>query len=241
MRIHYRIKGEVRPTLPISALILLALTLVLAACGGGNTTSTPDARQVLKNAQAAFQKVTAYHFNLDAANAGAGSFLVVRSADGDTLVPDKLKGNANAVVLGNVVKVQFISIGARQYVTDPITGRWRPASGLLDPRTLSNPQTGVVALLGQIENPTTPKDSNVDGTDCWSIDGKLDAKYLQGITGGGAPAGTKVNVTTCIGKSDNLPYLIRINGIAIQGDTDKTVRTFKLSKFNEALTIAAPV
>ncbi len=242
MRICYRIKREVRPTLPISALILLALTLILAACGGGNTTSTtPDAHQLIKNAQAAFQKVTAYHFNLAADNAGAGGFLVVKSADGDTLVPDKLRADANAVVLGNVVKVKIVSIGAKQYVTDPITGRWTPTSGLIDPRGLSNSQTGVVAVLGQIENPSTPTDNSVDGTPCWSINGKLDAKYLQGITGGGAPAGTKVNVTTCIGKSDNLPYLIRINGIAIQGDTDKTVRTFKLSKFNEALTIAAPV
>jgi hypothetical protein len=84
-------------------------------------------------------------------------------------------------------------------------------------------------------------DANVDGTPCWSIDGTLDAQYLAGITGGGAPAGSTVKVTTCIGKSDNLPYLIKMTGIAAQGDTDKTVRTFKLSKFNESLTITAPI
>ena len=69
----------------------------------------------------------------------------------------------------------------------------------------------------------------------------LDAKYLAGITGGGAPAGTMDAVTICIGKSDNLPYLMKVTGIAADGDTKQTVRTFKLSKFNESLTITAPI
>ena len=157
------------------------------------------------------------------------------------LVPDKLKANANALVIGNTVQVQIVAIGDKQYVTDPISGKWTSTTGLLDPRTLSDSQTGVAAILGHIQNPGTPTDSNVDGTSCWSIDGKLDAKYLTAITGVGTPAGTQVNVTTCIGKQDHLPYLIRMSGVTVQGDTDKTVRTFKLSKFGEQLTIVAPI
>ena len=113
--------------------------------------------------------------------------------------------------------------------------------GLLDPRTLSDSNTGVSAILGHIQNPSTPADSSVDGTSCWSINGTLDATYLAAITGGGAPAGSIVKVTTCIGKSDHLPYLIKMSGVAAQGDTANTVRTFKLSKFDESLTITAPI
>jgi len=225
--------------LPLLALLLC--TLLFAACGGGDTASTPSAQQLLKNAQAAFQKVTAYHFNLVADNAGAGGFLVVKSADGDTVVPDKLQADADALVLGNVVKVKIISLADKQYVTDPISGKWQPTSGLLDPRTLSDSKTGIVAILGLIQNPSAPTDSTVDGKACWSINGKLNAKDIQGITGGGTPADSKVDTTTCIGKSDSLPYQIRITGIAIQGDTNKTVRTFKLSKFNENISIVAPI
>ena len=69
----------------------------------------------------------------------------------------------------------------------------------------------------------------------------LDAQYLAGIANGDpAPAGSKVAVTTCIGKADNLPYLIRLNGVAAAGDSAQTVRTFKLSKFGESLTITPP-
>ncbi len=221
--------------------LLILLTFVLAACGGDTASSTPTAQTLIKNAQTALQKVTAYHFNLVAENAGAGGFLVVKSADGDTVVPDKLQADANAVVLGNVVKVKIISLADKQYVTEPISGKWQTTTGLLDPRTLSDSKTGIIAILGLIQNPSTPTDSNVDGKPCWNINGKLNAKDIQGITGGGTPADSKVDVTTCIGKSDNLPYQIRITGIAIQGDTDKTVRTFKLSKFNESVTIIAPI
>ncbi|GAC1652018.1 MAG: hypothetical protein NVS4B12_23200 [Ktedonobacteraceae bacterium] len=220
--------------------LFMLLPLFFTACGG-DTASTPTAQQLIKNAQAALQKVNSYHFNLVAENAGAGGFLVVKSADGDTVVPDKLQADADAVVLGSVVKVKIISIADKQYVTDPISGKWQLTTGLLDPRTLSDSKTGIVAILGLIEKPSTPTDSNVDGKPCWNISGKLNAKDIQGITGGGTPANVKDDVTTCIGKSDNLPYQIRITGMAIQGDTNKTVRTFKLSKFNESITIAAPI
>lgn len=225
-------------TIPL--FIILLLSLMMAACGGSDA-SKPTAQQLIKNAQAALQKVTAYHFNLVADGAGAGGFLVIKSADGDTVVPDKLQADANAVVLGNVVKVKIISLGDKQYVTDPISGNWQSTTGLLDPRTLSNSKTGIIAILGLIQNPSTPTDGNVDGKDCWNINGKLKAKDIQGITGGGTPADATDDVTTCIGKSDNLPYAIKITGMAIQGDTDKTVRTFKLSKFNENVSIVAPI
>jgi hypothetical protein len=196
---------------------------------------------LISNAQAAIQKVTSYHFNLAADNPGTGALLTIKSADGDIVVPDKLKAKASALVAGSVVQVQIVTIGDKQYITNPITGQWTTTNQLIDPRTLSDTRTGVAGILGNIQNPSTPTDSNVDGTPCWSIDGLLDAKYLAGITGGGVTPGTKVAVTTCIGKNDNLPYLIRMTGVAAPGDTQKTVRTFKLSKFGESVTITAPI
>lgn len=215
----------------------LALILFLAGCGGASV-AAPTAPQLIKKAQAAIQKVSAYHFNLKAQNIGTTSQLPIQSADGDIVVPDKLQASANVIFSGATVQAQMIAIGDKQYLN--VLGGWQQTTGLLDPRVLSNPQTGVAAILGQLKNPSAPVDSTSDSTPCWSINGKLDASYLTGITGGGAPAGTQDDVTVCIGKSDNLPYLIVIKGIAAQGDTAQTVRTFKLSKFNEKVTISAP-
>ena len=219
------------PLLGLSGLMLL-----LAACGG---TPPPDAHQLIKDAQAAIQHVTSYHFKLASENPGTGGNLPITGADGDIVVPDKLKANANVLVAGNSVQIQIIAIGNQQYIF--LFGAWQTTTGLLDPRTLSDPQTGVAAILGHIQNPSTPVDSSAGGRPCWNINGKLDAQYLAGITGGGVPAGTTVDASTCIGKSDKLPYQIIIKGQATTGDTNKTVRTLTLSNFNEQVTIEAPV
>ena len=216
--------------------------LLLAVSGCGNTTSIPDAHQLISKAQTAIKVVTAYHFKLATDHPGTGATLTIVQAEGDIAVPDKLKANATALILGSNAQVQIITIGNQQYITDPITQQWHSTTRLIDPRTLSDPQTGVAAILGHIQNPTTSSDTNVtvNGTACWNVNGKLDPTYLSGITGGGAPAGTMDSVSTCIGKSDNLPYLIRITGIAAAGDTTATVRTFTLSKFNENISITPP-
>jgi len=171
-------------------------------------------------------------------NIGANAALPITSADGDIKVPDRLKATANALFAGNNVQVQLIAIGSQQYIN--VFGTWQTTTGLLDPRALSDPQTGVAAILGHIQNPGTPTDSSVGGRSCWNISGKLNPTYMSVITGGGAPAGQLDDVSTCIGKTDNLPYQIIINGVAAQGDTAKTVRTFTLSNFGEQIDIEAP-
>ena len=235
-----RHRTVIHSLLHVSLPGLLACMLALTACGGSAAT-TPDAHTLITQAQAAIQKVTSYHFNLTVDNPGTAGALIVKTADGDILVPDKLQANANALLFNNVVQVKIIAIGTDQYITDPITNAWHKTSGLLDPRTLSDSKTGVAAILGNIQNPSTPTTSSVDGVPCWSINGTLDAKYLVAISGGGAPAGSTVKGTTCIGKSDNLPYLIKMSGIAAQSDSTNTVRNFKLSKFGESVTITAPI
>jgi len=227
-----------RSMLGLEGLLFLFL-LLLAACGGSSNSQTPDANQLLKDAQAAIQRVTSYHFKLVTANPGTEAKLPIISAEGDILVPDKLKANANALFAGNIVQVQIIAIGNQQYVL--LFGAGQATTGLLDPRTLSDPQKGVASILGHIQNPSTPSDSTISGKPCWKIDGKLDPTYLSGITGGGAPAGSTDDISSCIGKTDKLPYQIIIKGPAAAGDTDKTVRTFTLSNFGEQVTIEAPI
>ena len=219
--------------------LLCLLALLLSACGGSGSSQVPDAKQLIKEDQAAIQRVASYHFKLVTANVGTETKLPIVSAEGDIVVPDKLKANAKTLLLGNIVQVQIIAIDNQQYIL--LFGAWQATSGLLDPRTLSDPQKGVASILGHIQNPSTPTDSTVGGRPCWQINGKLDPAYLRGITGGGAPAGSTDDITSCIGKSDKLPYQIIIKGPAAAGDTDKTVRTLTLSKFGEQVTIEAPI
>ena len=80
----------------------------------------------------------------------------------------------------------------------------------------------------------------VDGTPCWRINGLLPAQSIAFLTGGGMPAGTMLKTTVCVGQADGLPYQLEVTGQAAQGDTGQTARTFTISPYNEAITIAAP-
>jgi hypothetical protein len=226
---------------------LLALIFVLASCQSSCGSPTPKpkpptAPQLLRQAQYAIQHVKSYRFTLSSTHQGkvTNGAIQINKADGDVQVPDKLRAQATANAMGMIVTTQLIAIANRQYYTNPLTGLWTKTSHLLDPRTLTSRRTGIAGILGHIKHPTTPTNGNVENTPCWIINGTLDARYLSVITQQPAQARRTIHITVCIGKSDNRPYQLRMQGIAVQGDTRQTVRTILLSHFNEPLSITEP-
>ena len=202
----------------------------------------PTTQQLLATLQKNFRTVSTFHVVMQVDNAGtppSGS-IQIRNANGDVIMPDKVSAQANIVLSGQVVGVKLISVGNNQYVTDPITGQWRVIKGVLDPRTLTNPNTGLISLVGKVQNVSQPTDDSVNGTPCWRISGQLDAKYLKFLTGGGVPAGTMLQTSACIGKADGLPYEVKVVGMAAVGDTNNTTYSFQLSNYNEHVSITAP-
>jgi lipoprotein LprG len=189
-----------------------------------------------------FRSVTSFHLSMQTdnlGNTGTGQ-LLIRNADGDVLLPDKIRAQANVLLSGQVVTVNLISVGTDQFITDPITGQWRVVRGIFDPRALTNPDTGLISLVGKLQHVTGPVVDTVNGVACWRVAGQLPAKDLAFFTGGGVPAGAILQTSICAGQSDGLPYEIRVTGQAAGGDTAHTTRTFLLSKYNENISIVAP-
>lgn len=235
----------------LSALILCAIcAFLIVGCslpGQHATTSSslgskPTAQQVLKAVQQNFRAVTSFHVTMKTTNLGnTGSPQVeIRDADGDVSMPDKIRAQADVLLSGQAVTVNLISVGGHQYITDPITGQWRAITGVLDPRVLTNPDTGLVSLVTRLQSVTGPVADNVNGTPCWRVNGLLPAKDLAFFTGGGVPDGTMLQTSVCAGTADGLPYEISVVGEAAMGDTPQTTRTFVLSKYNETLSIVTP-
>jgi hypothetical protein len=238
-----------RGTLP--ALVLgLACLFLIAGCSLPWQRSTPSsglgpkptAQQVLATMQKNFRSVTSFHLTMKTDNLGntGASQIVIRSADGDVLMPDKIRAQANVLLSGQAVTVNLISVGTNQFITDPITGQWRVVKGMFDPRTLTNPDTGLISLVSKLQNVTGPVADTVNGTPCWRVNGQLPAKDLAFFTGGGVPAGTMLQTSICAGQSDGLPYELSVTGEAAVGDTAQTTRTFFISKYNENISIVAP-
>jgi hypothetical protein len=232
-------------------LLGLALVLIISSCSlPWQHTSTvkadlrtkPTAQQLLATMQKNFRTVNSFHVIMKTSNLGtsSGSRIQIRSAEGDVVMPDKVKAQASVILSGQNVTVNLISIGATQYITDPITGQWRVVKGVLDPRTLTNPDTGIISLAGKLQNVSTPTDDTVGGVPCWRTNGLLDAKYIAFFTGGGVPAGTLLRTSVCVGKTDGLPHNLSVTGRATSSDTAQTSRTFDISNYNENINIVAP-
>ena len=207
-----------------------------------NLGSKPTAQQVLTSIQKNFRQVSSFHVTMKVDNLGtsSGSQMQIRSADGDVIMPDKVKAQANVLFSGQPVTIKLISISNAQYITDPITGQWRVVKGVLNASTLTNPHTGIISLSSKLQNVTGPTRDSVNGIPCWRVNGLLAAKYLAFLTGGAVPAGTMLQTSVCAGQSDGLPYQLSLVGQAAKSDTSQTSRIFNISGYNEHTTISAP-
>ena len=236
----------------IYSILTIASALLIVGCtppwqhsnttNASNVASKPTAQQVLAAIQKNFRQVSSFHVTMKVDNLGtsSGNQIQIRSADGDVIMPDKVKAQASVLFSGQPVTVKLISIGNIQYLTDPITGQWRVVKGVLNASTLTNPDTGIISLSTKLQNVTGPTDDTVNGIPCWRVNGSLDAKYLTFLTGGGVPAGTMVQTSVCAGQADGLPYQLSVVGQAAKGDTSQTSRTFNISSYNEHTAISAP-
>ncbi|HEY6411176.1 MAG TPA: LppX_LprAFG lipoprotein [Ktedonobacteraceae bacterium] len=202
----------------------------------------PSTQQLLASLQKNFRNVSAFHVVMKVDNPGTATAnqVQIRAATGDVVMPDKVKAQATVILSGQSVTVNLISVGDNQFITDPITGQWRVIKGVLDPRTLTNPDTGIISLISKVQNVSQPTYDAVNGVPCWRITGQLEAKYIAFFTGGGVPAGAMLQTSTCLGKADSLPYQLIVTGQAAAGDTTATARTFLISNYNENVSITAP-
>jgi hypothetical protein len=231
-------------------LLCLASALFITSCSlpwehtanASSSKSKPTAQQLPTTLRKNFRSITAFHFVLQTQNLGnvTQSQVQVRSANGDLIMPDKIKAQATVLLSGQAVIVNLISIGDNQYITDPITGQWRTIKGVLDPGILTNPDTGIFSLVGKLKNLTAPTDDTVNGVPCWRIMGQLDAKDISFLTGGGVPSGTMLQASACFGEADGLLYQLNVTGQAAPGDTAQTVRSFNVSNYNEQINITPP-
>jgi hypothetical protein len=230
--------------------LCLATALLLSGCWPPGQhanfnnvySSRPTAQQVLAALRTSFRSVVSFHVVMRVQHAGNanGSSFQIRNADGDIVLPDKIKAQASVILSGQPVTVNLISIGDTQFITDPVTGQWRVFKGTIDPRSLTNPDTGIIAAVSKLQSVSGPTDDTINGVPCWRITGSLDASTLAFITGGGVPAHTMLQTSECIGKADSLLYQLNVTGQAAAGYTSQSTFTFLLSNYNEHVTIVAP-
>jgi len=216
----------------------LAATLLLLAACGGSSVNTAD---LLKKAQDKLASINTLHFIMKVDHPGTGSVdnPYATLAEGDIRRPDGLSANATVNVGIGSFTVQLIILGSDQWFTNPLTGKFEKTSGFESFLKIFDAQSGLGTLLTALQGPSKPADGSANGTACWKISGTLDPQLLQPLFVDITAAGP-VPTTFCIGKDDNRLYSAELTGKVTTGDTDQTVRTFFLSKFDTPVTINTP-
>ena len=105
----------------ICSILTIASALLIVGCAppwqhaittsSTNGGSKPTAQQVLASIQKNFPQVSSFHVIMKVNNLGisSGSQIQIRSADGDVIMPDKVKAQANVLFSGQPVTIKIIS------------------------------------------------------------------------------------------------------------------------------------
>jgi LppX_LprAFG lipoprotein len=217
------------------SILALGMMILIAAC---NNSSVPSADSLIQKASSKFSSDTSLHFVLKAKNIKPGAFSVVQ-ATGDVVRPDKLKASGSVEPFaGTQLPINVIFIGGAQYLG--IGGSYNKTDQLPNLVVIFDSKQGIGAILGQFKKPGVPSSEDVAGVNCWKIAGTVDSTLLNPITGSTNTTASPVSTTLWIGQSDGQIHQVSLQGIATDGDTADTTRTFTLSNFNENITITAP-
>jgi lipoprotein LprG len=216
--------------------------LFVAACGGGGSESSdsaPDPQALLKSATDATAAVKSFHFKLEHEH---GSLalpvnLKLDEAKGDVVVPDRLKANVSATNGSIKIDVDAIAIGDQTWITNPFTRRYQqvPNASIfetIDPVGLLN------VVTSKLENAAVAGSESVDGTDSWHLTGTMPSSALSGVLP--AKSGNNVDFELWVGKGDNLPRRVRLEGPVTSDDASNTTRVIDFTRFDEDVTISPP-
>ena len=136
---------------------LPALALVLAACSGAPEATPLDPGALLERTRTAMAAVETAAFEMTRAGAPVTiEGFDFTSAVGRYAAPASAEAVLQVRAAEITVQMGTISVGARTWLTNPLTGRWeelRPGTGF-NPAVLFDPEAGWVALLTDLTDVT---------------------------------------------------------------------------------------
>jgi hypothetical protein len=222
-----------------AALILLAVAL--AGCGGGGSGSSdvsPD--ELIQEAAAKTGAQKSFHFVLAVEHpAPSSSGLSLTSADGDIVVPDKVKADVAGSFNGIPLTSKIVFTGAKQFLQNPLSGGWQSFETKTSPIAFFSPAKGVLSVIEGTTDLKVTGSESCAGGDCWRVEGKVPASKVTPILGN-PPSDRKADVVLLVGKDDKLLRRVRLEGPLADNEPDDIVRTVDISRYGEQVTIEAP-
>ena len=239
-------------TFYVGAVCVGLLAVAVVACGGSadeipsstvRSTSIPtptptpvDPAAVLLESGRTMQALESFHFRLDHQQGFTALMdLALSVAEGDIVKPDKMSVDLTGGSGGFLIKSGLIVLGDDSFMINPLSGKWEAVPKEASPLGFFDPQEGIASMMAAVEAPVL---TGFDGR-VYTIEGRLPADALSPLIG---PTLDGATVSIEVAVSVDGYYLERVVfvGAAKEGEIEGTIRTIKLSRFDEPVTIEAP-
>ena len=241
-----------RMTFYVGAVCVGLMAVAVVACGGSadetpsstvRATSIPTPTPTLVNPAAVLlesgrtmQTLESFHFRLDHQEGYTALMnLALSEAEGDIVKPDKMSVDLVGGSGGFLIKSGLIVLGDDSFMINPLTAEWEAVPREASPLGFFDPQEGIASMVVAIEAPVL---TSFDGR-VYTIEGHLPADALSPLIGPTLDGAT-VSIEVSISVDGYYLECVVFVGAAKEGEIEGTIRTIKLSRFDEPVTIEAP-
>ena len=221
-------------------LSFLLVVAALGGCGGSSTSDEPSPESIVERTTAETGAQKSFHFKLEVESpAPSSSGLSLTFADGDIVVPDRLKAEIAGTFNGIPISTQIVFAGPKQYLLNPLSKDWQSFSTSTSPIAFFSPAKGVLAAVKGATGLEVAGTRTVGGVESYHLVGKLEARYVSDFLGN-EPSDREADAEIDVGKDDGLVRKLTLSGPIAADEPDNAKRTLTLSRFNEQVTIEAP-
>jgi len=221
----------------LTGLGVVATVLAAAACGGGS--KVPPARLVAESASAT-EQIRSFHFTIDIEGVPrTSSGLQLEAAEGDAVVPDRLRAQVSGNFAGIPITTGLVSVGGKLWIKNPLSGAWTRVDVGTTPAFLLDPKKGVLGVMRAVEGLRDDGSEDVGGVATDRLRGHATAAKVAPLVAV-SPGSSTVAVTLWIGKKDKILRRIRVDGAVAPGEPADAVRVVEVSQFGESVRIELP-
>lgn len=233
----------------LSPVVLLCLVFVVA-CNTGNGRLIPDgareefdSRSVMNRAVEQLLSLESTSFSLEHL-AGTTTLLPgleMTKAFGLVEMPNKfaITVQAELAVPRTYIEIGIVTIGDTAYMTDMLSGQWRPVSPDNLPFTVSDLGGTLAAVVDAIQSPELVALDEIRGFETYRIRGDIKSQDLALLVPG-AGTGFDVGLELWLHRTNGLLQQAFITGKVVPTDLAEAVRRLTLTEINVPVNIKAP-